>query len=350
MKATRSLEYTWLIAIKIAIALVLCTFVVAPGAAQAQHGDSIRQYIERTEELLLWAQGLVADTESGPARRVLGQAAEMHQRSRALVDRGMMTESLAVARRARDAMWYAVRVARESMGLEERIRIRSERFRDQYGSLLERARDSHNQPALDFLERARQQAARAREIYGQGDFKLAWKLLEQAEDLMRRSARLLAESGGGERLEHELERIRQAIDRARERLGSGATDKQRQMLAEAEEALQRAVQAEEQGQPGRALQMLNLAGNLTRRAGQDAGGVPDDNAIERQLDRFDERAERIGDRVKESGSSQARKIYDRALAQRKRAAETHRGDNPELALRQIRAAHDLLNRAEDLIR
>jgi len=350
VKANKTLKYNWLMATKFGIALILCALVMAPGTARAQHGDSIRQYIERTEELLLWAQGLVADTESGPARRVLGQAADLHRRSKGMLERGMMMESLAVARRARDAMWHAVRVARESMGLEERIRIRAERFRDQHGSLLERARDSHNQPALDFLERARQQADRARDIYRQGDFKLSWKLLEQAGDLMHRAARLLADGGGPERLERELERVRQAIDQTRERLGNDATENQHRMLAEAEEALQRALNAEDQGQPGRALQMLNLAGNLARRAGQEAGGAPDDDAVRRQLERFDERAERIGDRVRESGSSQARQMYDRALGQRDRAAEAQRAGDPELALRQVRAAHDLLNQAEDLTR
>jgi len=325
--------------------------IVLPGSAQAQmHNDSIQQYIERTEELLIWAHGLVAETNSDPARRVLRQAADMHHRSKGMLERGMMMESLSVARRARDAMWHAVRVAREAMGLEERIRIRSERFRDQHGHLMERAREAHNQQALDFLERAQRQAGRARDIYHQGDFKLAWKLLEQAGDLMRRSARLLADGVGPERMEREIERARQLIDTTRDRLGTAATSGQRKMLAEAEEALQRALTARDQGQPGRALQMTGLAGNLARRAARGTGAGPDEDAVRRQLDRFDVRAERIGDRVRESGSAAARQMYDRALDQRERAAAAHGAGDPELALRQIRAAHDLLNQAEDLSR
>jgi len=336
--------------------LILCVvllagFVLQPGPASAQHGsDSIRQYIERTEELLIWAQGLVVETESDPARRVLRQAADLHHRSMGMFERGMMMESLAVARRARDAMWHAVRVAREAMGLEERIRIRVERFRDQHGNLTERARESHNRQALDFLERARQQADRARDIYRQGDFKLAWKLLEQAGDLTQRAARLLADGGGPERMERELERTRQLIDNTRDRLGADATAGQRQLLAEAEEAMQRALTASDQGQSGRSLQMTGLAAKLARRAAAGSAAGADEDAIRRQLDRFDARAERITDLVRESGSAPARQILERALRQRDRAAEAQRAGDPELALRQVRAAHDLLNQAEDLIR
>ena len=143
---------------KVICALVLaCVWLalVPVNAAAQQSGDRVRQYIERTEELLVWAKGLVAETESGPARRVLKQAADLHQHSQGLFERGQMVSSLGVARRARDAVWHAVRVAREAMGLEERIRIRVERFRDQHGQLMERAQEAHEVQALEFLDRAR---------------------------------------------------------------------------------------------------------------------------------------------------------------------------------------------------
>ncbi len=180
--------------------------------------------------------------------------------------------------------------------------------------------------------------------------KLAWKLLEQATDLMQRAARLLADGGGPERLESEIERARDLIERTRERLGAEAGSGPRQLLAEAEEALQRAVAAQADGQPGRALQMVGLATNLARRAGQNAAGAPNSEAIERQLERFDVRAGRIADRLRDGDSSPARQMYERALRQRDRATEAQQTGDLELALRQLRAAHGLLNQAEELIR
>lgn len=331
--------------------LMLILAVAVPLDARAQHSvDGIQQYIEQTEELLHWAQELVAETGSEPARLVLHRAATLHQSSKRMLSQGRRVESLAVARRARDAMWHAVRVAREAMGLDERIRVRVERFRDQYGHLSERAREARNEQALEFLERARQQADRARDIYHQGDFKLAWRLLEQAGDLMQRAARLLADSAGPERIDQDLERARQVIDNVRERLGDRSSTVQQQLLAEAEESLQRALAARDQGRPGRALQMSGLARNLARRAGQGGGGGPDADAVGRQLERFEVRAERLSDPVRESGSAPARKLYGRALEQRDRATTARKEGELERALRLVRAAHDLLNQVEDLIR
>jgi tetratricopeptide (TPR) repeat protein len=329
----------------------LLLVVLVPSRAMAQAGgDAVRQYIERTDELLQWAQGLVRETESEPARRVLQQAVELHQRSLGLMERGMMAESLGLARRARDAVWHAVRVAREASGLDERIRVRAERFQDEHRNLVERATDARNRSALDFLERARSQAERARDIYQQGDLKLAWNLMETAGDLMHRAARLLAESGGPERLTSELDRTRELIDRQRERLGAGATDAQSQLLAEAEEALQRALAARDEEQPGRALQLVGLATSLARRAGDgDAATGPGVDAVRRQMERFDARAERVADRIREANSPPARKMFERARQQRDRAAEALGGGDRELALRLIRAAHELLDQADEIL-
>ncbi len=80
------------------------------------------------------------------------------------------------------------------------------------------------------------------------------------------------------------------------------------------------------------------------------GTGPDEEAVRRQMDRFDQRSERVADAVRDSGSKQARNMYERALNHRAQAAEALVEGNREVALRQIRAAHDLLGQAEDLVR
>jgi hypothetical protein len=331
----------------VAAAAVVMPF---PAAAQGSDQDQIETYLERTEELLVWARGLVGETQSVPARRVLSQAADLYQRSRSLFGNGRMLEALGVSRRSRAAIWHSVGLAREAMGLEERIRIRAERFGDQHSQLMERAVDAGDRQALEFLRRSENNAVKAREQYHQGDFKLSWNLLEKAENLMRRAARLLADGTSPERLEAEMDRTRLLIERVRERLGGHAKPQAIQMLSEAEEALVRAGEGMEQGQPGRALQMTGLARKLALRAGSLDGAGPDDAAVQRQLELFDERSQRVADAVREFGSQPARDMFERALQHRTRAAEALADGDGELALRQIRGAHDLLGQAEDLIR
>jgi len=79
---------------------------------------------------------------------------------------------------------------------------------------------------------AERQATQAREQYHQGDFKLSWKLLEQADDLMRRAARLLADGTTPERLEMEMERTRALMEQIRNRLGTDPAPQALRLLAD----------------------------------------------------------------------------------------------------------------------
>lgn len=330
--------------------LVMTVLVSDSALAQGNGQEQIQAYIERTEELLVWAQGVVGETQSVPARQVFKQARGLHDRSMNLMGNGHSMEAYGVSRRSRAALRQSVKLARESMGYEERVRIRAERFGDQHGQLLDRALDMGDQKALEFLRRANRNATKAREQYHQGDFKLSWNMLVKADDLMRRAARLLADGISEERLELEIERTRILIERTREKLGSDPDPQAVRLLAEAEESLLKAREGMSQGHSGRALQMTGLARQLAARAGTMGVGGPDEEAVRRQLERFDDRAERVADGVRESGSKQARDMYERSLQHRSRAAEALADGDREMAMRQVRAAHDLLGQTEDLIR
>jgi len=343
----------WRLHLHLIPALLLVAFLVAavsPAAAQMHGQDQIMEYMDRTEELIRWASDLVAETESGPARQVLRSAVDLHMRSRRSFEGGQSARALDISRRARDATYHSVRLAREAMGLEERIRMRADRFQDQHHQLMERAREVNHRQAEEILDRARLKADRAREQYRQGDFKLAWKMFEQAGDLQRRAARLLAETGGAERLDREFEVTADLIDRTGERLGPNADPKALDLLNQARETLGRANQAREQGNQGQALQLGDLARQLAHRAGSLGGLGPDEEAVRRQIERFEERLDRVSDQVRESGSDRARDFVNRAVDSRNRAEQHLRNGENEQALRRVRTAHDLLGQAEDLIR
>jgi hypothetical protein len=283
---------------------------------------------------------------------VLQSAADLHQRSRRAYEGDRPVQALEISRRARTATFHSVRLAREAMGLQERVRIRAERFGDEHRQLVERAREARHERAGDILDQARRKADRARELYRQGDFKVAWKMLEQAGDLNQRAARLLADAGGPERLAVELERTAELLDRTAERLGPEAEPRALELHAQAREALDRAYRARDEGRPGRALQMAGLARQLAHRAEGMAGGgdAVGPGEVERQIERFDDRYGRVADLVREGGDDRAGDFLERARRNRDQAAGDLAAGNPEQALRRIRGAHDLLNEAEDVMR
>lgn len=321
----------------------LLSGTAGPAAAQAG-ADELGAYLDRTDELLAWATELVAGTGSDQARRVLEQAHQLQGRSRDLAERGSLRDAFSLGRRARDGMWHAVRLAREAAGLDERIRLRAERFADQHAQLTERARDSGLPRAIDLLDKAREQARRARERLLQGDLPLAWKLLEKADDLLRLAARLLADGAGPERLREDLERTGQLLDEAQARLvGEGVPAGTLALLAEAREAVARAGDAAAGGDSGLALQMSALARRLTQRALAQAGESPDAAGVQRLLERFDERAADLGERLRDAGGEPGRRAFERARDEREAAAIALREGQVTAALRHVRSAHDLLD-------
>lgn len=323
---------------------------VLPAQAQDSQYEMIQQYIERNGELLEWAHDVVRDTENMPARRVLEEALGLHRRSVRLLDDNHPIMALNTAKHSRTATRNAVRLARESMGFEERVRLRSERFLDQHAHLVEKAREANHQRALDFLRRSENQAIRAREQYQQGDARLAFKMLEQAEELMNRAGRMLAGEMGSDRLGQKIEMAGMAVDRAREHLMENANSAARKLLAEADHALGRAQDFSDQGQPDRALHQAEMAIRLANRSLNSAAGAPGVEAVQRQIERWDDRNGRISELVQENGDDSARRFLQRAAEQRTRAAESFAQEEFEPALRQIRAAHDLLTQAEDMVR
>ena len=331
--------------------------LLAPGRAAAQSGEQVDRYLERTGEVVAWATERVQESDSQQARRVLDEARRLHERAHAQAEQGRRVVAMSTSRRARDAAQHAVRLAREARGHDQRAQQRLERFgelRDQVG---ERAREAGDERALRFVHEAESQAARARDHYHQGNFDLAVNLLEAAEDLLARAARLVLEGGGGERLEREMERTRQVIARIDERLGDPGQGEPGQghgaaagLLQGARAALRRAEELAASGRAMRALQSLRLARRLAAQAASTTRDGLDATIVQVQIDRWDGRHEQVAARVRKSDLAPAAEALARARDHRDRAGALLAADDLEPALRQIKAALDLLNKANELVR
>lgn len=323
----------------------------APGLAQT--GDQLDEFISRTGEIIDWATELVNESEDQQARRILEEARNLHQRSLGMYQRNQPRQALAASQRARAAAHHAAKLARENQGQQERLRLRLERYNELRDQILDRARDAEDERVLRFVRESEQQAHRARDHYRQGNIDMALHLLTAAEELLARATRLLFEGAGGERLERELERTRALIERAAEQLqdfGGDQRDAASELLRSAREALQRAEQHRDRQQPVRALQAVRLARQLTGQAVATGGNRPQPETVAAQFARWDERHEMVAEAVQEAGSQPALQLLERARSHRDQAGRRLEAGDTEVALRQLKAAFDLLNEASDLIR
>ncbi len=333
-----------------ALAALLLLSGLFPQTLQAQdiQSDQIREYIDRNGELLDSALEIVADTESMPPRRILGNARDLHVQSIRLLESNRSGLALQAARRCRDGIRQAVLLARESLGSEERLRQRLERYLEQHANLLDLAREGNHERAQELLMRSRRMFDRARDQYRQGELRLALQLLDQAEELMNRAARQLV-GPRGDRLERALELATASVQQARETLQGNDDPAARDLLSESEKALERAHDFRNRGRPGRALQMAGLARRLARRAEGLQADAPDPEGVARQIERWDERASRLTENLNAAGED-ARALFQRAREHRQRASQRLATGDLEPALLQIRAAHDLLGQLEDRLR
>lgn len=334
----------------VGLGLVLASPQAVAGP-QARDPEAILQYLDVTSDIVKDAGEYLRDqdTKNRQALRVIEEAERLDRKAWDFFRDNALSIALVTSHRARDAARQAVRLAREARTQDERAQQRIDRFADYRDQILDRARESGDQRALQFIREADNQAMRAREQYQQGNHDLALHLIDAAEDLLARAARLLFESGGPERLQRELDRVHAAIDRIAARISDNdgvATD----LIRSAEEALARAEDFASSGQPLRALQSLRLARRFAGQAASAAGEQFDAETVSAQIDRWDNRAGDIADRVRTSGIPAAATVFDRARHHRDQAKSRLNEGKLELALRQIKAAFDLLREADELTR
>jgi len=331
--------------ILITLLLVFAGGVFADSAQAQSVTDRLEAYIQQTGEMLRHAADLVSDAPNPRSVRILEQARLDHQRSIKLAQSDQPKMAFAHSERARQGARQAGRIARELSGDTERLQRRLERYMELRERVGERVHESGDERALRFLRESESQARRARELQKQGDIALALQVLEGAEDLLGRAARIAFEEGGKDRFERELERTRVFVERISNEHGNDphAAD----LLTSAKMALRRAEEAAAQGHLVRALKSLQLARRLASRAAAPDERL-DEAAIERQIERFDQRMERVSTRVRDSGSDRAGQVLQRALQHRERAASLLDQAKLEPALRQIKAGLDLLAAADDL--
>jgi len=322
--------------------------MLAPATVSAQTDvESLRAYIERTAEILHRSADFVTDAPNPRAVRMLEQARLAHVRSIELAQAGQPKSSFLYSQRAREGAQKAARIARESAGNAERLQRRLERYMELRERVTERVRESGDERALRFLRESEQQARRARDLQQQGDPELALQVLKSAEALLGRAARIAFEGAGAGRLERELQRTRDFIDRVAGNIGDDPAAAE--LLTSARMAMLRAEEAARQGQAMRALNSLQLARRLAGRAAAASQDERLDEAgVQNQIERFDERFDRVSERVADSDSAPARQALERARVHRERAANLLGEGKLEPALRQIKAGFDLLASANEL--
>jgi len=338
----------WL-ALGFGVALV---FGVGPATAQTAR-DRLEIEVARTDRVLAEALTVVSASANDRAQNLLALATRLqevaHESLGFCGERvGACETSARATTSARREALKAIRIAREQSSYEEE----SARLLGQTASLLDEARrilsekpDPRRERVLD---QATAQLERAREQDRIRHFQVSIRLSQNAERLTRQ-AMDIGGSGevAGERLERELARTDQLIERARGFVGDGGGDDEARRLIEQAIAFQaRARSAQGEGRPILALRLTREAQDLTAKALRLADDGADQAQVEIALDQTDQLIERLEPTVRASAEPEALKLLEEAQKHQARARNLGGDKQWSLALAQTRVARNLVLDAE----
>jgi len=331
----------------LAILLMLAAFA---SPVLADQREEALEVLQRTRAVLDDIRELVLVSESEQARRIRLEAERRQEAAVTLFGNERYRAAATMSLKARDAARQAERIARESHSFQTRAQQYLDRLQESHQNLTLRARETENETALRFLQEAERAYFRAREQYNQTRYEAAFTLLGTAERQLQRAARVLFESGDGDRLRQELEHTAELIDRAGEMIGMDTDPALFDQLDQAEQMLEDAERALAAGEPLRALRLGRLAREKVQRVMGRVREDPDADMVAAQIAGFDRSQAVLVERVADVGNDEAAGFLRRARELREQAQSALDGGNGRLALRKIRSALSLQHRAEEHLR
>lgn len=330
---------------------------VAPADAQ-DLADRLRREVERTTEVLERIAPRVKEANHPRASLLIDKAVELQTKAVAglqaaedaqvpAVARARAQEVLALTLRARDMAQQAARILQEAVGLQERASRRIEQASTLWERLHDATSDAPGPRVRTILQESRRQIESAKRHHADHQFEIALRLAESAIDLLT-PLRDGPGVGAGDRIEGQLERAREWLERAND--NDSLSDADRQRLERARELWQRARRAWQDGNPELAERLLRQLQDQIREVRGAAGPIAADD-VQRAVDRFDAEAARLRDVLDDHGNepTEAVRLLERAVDERGAAVDAAADGRYEEALRRLRGALDMLSRARRLL-
>ncbi len=329
-----------------------------PAMAQDQR-QRLEAEIRRTDEALAAAETAVSSSESERARHLLANAVGLQERAWHMFGRcgadnvtACRNSAEATIRARREAL-HAVQVARQQSGDEQR----AQQSIDRAQHLLAEAHDlvkssGGDERALQALTHAERQLQSAREQYQERNYAIALRLADNAVNLMRTALRYDAdESLAPERVELELERTGDFLERALAVVQENDSDRARLLINKAFDILAQARGEFEHDRLLRALRLTREARSFAERAlHQVVDGPVDPNVARKSVAQTAALIERVEAALEDAQDERAEQLLKRAIQRQERAQELVDGERWKEALVQTRVARNFANEAMELLR
>ncbi len=354
----------------VAVALLACAVnlgLAPPAAAQppirAAAGSELlellQNQLDRTDDVLERVGSMVTESNRPKAQSLFDDAVRLQKLAREMFDqlsasidnlglaarRDMGQRVLANTQRARDLGRQAERVLREQSTLEERSRLQIERGRRVYDELTDALAQEGDAQQRRLLDEASRLLDSAERQFHDQSFEVALRLADSANAILRGLAGDREPGAyGHERLEQELRRTRDLLDRAQQR-EEAISDSQRQRLHQALRLQDRSEDALRTEHPFMALRLTLQSRGIVRDLLDALGGQVTESDVRQAMDRFDAKLEQLRTAGEPELPQEVGAVIQQALEARGRAQAELARSSYDSALAQLRVGLDLLGRA-----
>lgn len=305
--------------------------LLGPPAAWAQgNGDSgrVREALQRTDEIIASAKGIVDESRSQKGRVSLEMAVGIQLKAWDNYRGSRLAMAGKLTMEARDEAWHAIALARNDAQGEESFGRLSDQTIDRIARLREMIAESgiRDEQSVRLLEEARTLLEKSRSNAQQYRYQLAVKLAEDARQLtVRAEERIRNQRTLKEMAERRLAVLERLIERARDRVREVADERSRADLANAERHLEKAKSLIDEGRYREAGRALDTCEKMLRSSVRLVSNVP------------------AGDPAAQI--EEARRLLERTESM---LAEDGRANDPK-AVAALARARELLARAEDAL-
>ncbi|HWO56908.1 MAG TPA: hypothetical protein VNN55_05025 [bacterium] len=329
-------------------ALGALVLVCLPASASAQTREEAAIEIEKTDEVLAKAQDLLDETGAPRGRGTLELAVRLQTQAKVFFTSGNYRMAVRLTKEARDRALDALAGVRRAEDNEEAV----ERELECTDQILEQARDQDGGGLLAIrrLEQALSTQARAWEMFRNRRLRPALKLTLEARDAAGRLALRGRFGPGGpnldSRVERQLDRLGQAIDRVADRIAPDNEQGQTE-LNSARSAYGAAQTAFNEGKFLLADQNLRLTRQALMRAVQTVEADLDDQDIAALINDARRRWENLGEDIDAGGEARWRDWHAKAGNDLNEAERALRSGDLRKAVVQTRAAMSMMDRIAD---
>lgn len=320
------------------VLLVLFTSsIFAQGSGDAQR-NMLQMELELTDQLIERAKEMVRNSESIKAKFALEQALKLQSAAWEKFRLGTLAgyrEANMLTKQAREKAKYALVNGPFNEQNEDFILRKMERTRDMLNRIREEFSGINNPQLKAVYEQAQNNLRKAWELYRAGQYRPAVKLSNQVENHLKKIMEAVnRHRHGQEGFERQVENIKRTMEHAREVVQNCESEKSRQLMNQAENSFQLALEHHHQERVEAAVKALQKTRKMSIMA------IRNCNWQENFQARY-EKTKSEADRLRElipSSNEAAHKLLNQVHEQLKLAKGFIDDDKPEAAGASLRAA------------